>query len=360
MIEHSPFQPNWISPPGDTVADILGEKKLLLTEFAAQIGYSVDYTNGLIRGMLPITSKVAQQLELVLGVSATFWTNRERQYREDVARLSSSTEESWLKELPVKDMINFGWIRPVHHTAEKLVECLRFFDVASATRWRESYHNVLEATSFRKSPSFDSHPGAVAAWLRQGEIESTLVDCKHWDAKRFRDTLPEIRSLTRKRDPQIFVPKLQRLCAECGVAVVIVRAPTGCRASGATLFLSPHKALLLLSFRFLSDDHFWFTFFHEAGHLLLHSKKALFLEGFDRSSLKEEQEANEFAANALIPEEFHQGLSELPLNGREVIRFAKVVGVSPGVIVGQLQHRGLVSPKQLNNLKTRYSWASET
>jgi HTH-type transcriptional regulator / antitoxin HigA len=110
-----------------------------------------------------------------------------------------------------------------------------------------------------------------------------------------------MRRLTRKKEPSIFVPELRKLCAENGVALVIARGPAGCRASGATRFLSDKKAMILLSFRYLADDQFWFTFFHEAGHLLMHSHKAVFLEDGSDVSLKEEHEANLFAQNILIP-----------------------------------------------------------
>jgi Zn-dependent peptidase ImmA (M78 family) len=113
----------------------------------------------------------------------------------------------------------------------------------------------------------------------------------------------------------------------------------------------------MLSFRYLSDDHFWFTFFHEAGHLVLHDMNSLFLEGEDRISTKEEGEANEFSAAVLIPAEFRADLMTLRGEGREVIRFARRVGVSPGVIVGQLQHLGRVRRNQLNRLKRRFVWA---
>jgi Zn-dependent peptidase ImmA (M78 family) len=138
--------------------------------------------------------------------------------------------------------------------------------------------------------------------------------------------------------------------------VVILRAPTGCRASGATRFLSAEKALLLLSFRYLSDDHFWFTFFHEAAHLLLHDRQAVFLEGQDGSRAKEEDQANNFAAEMLVPKEFRDQMFNLPVNGFDVIRFAKLVGVSPGIVVGQLQFYGHFTHRQLNNLKRRFGW----
>lgn len=361
MIDNITFQPNWSSPPGETVADLLEERNLSLREFAKQIGLTVDYISDLLHGNIPITIDIAQRLEYSFGVSAAFWMKREYQYREDVSRLlkeepSSATEE-WLKELPIKDMIKFGWLNPVQNTVEKMTACLRYFDVPNVAAWHDTYSNVLEATAFRTSLTFDSKSGAIAAWLRQGEIESKLIECKNWSAVNFSSVLNDIRTLTRKREPNIFIPAVKELCAECGVAVVIARAPTGCSASGATLFLSPNKALLLLSFRYLSDDQFWFSFFHEAGHLLLHGKDGLFLEGMESCSNIEEEEANKFSASTLIPEQFQTELSRLPLDGREVIRFARKVGVSPGIVVGQLQHLGLITRRQLNNLKTRFSWS---
>src|SRR6185503_7262686 len=130
----------------------------------------------------------------------------------------------------------------------------------------------------------------------------------------------------------------KKLCAESGVAVISLRAPTGCRASGATRFLSANKAILMLSFRHLSDDHFWFTFFHEAGHLLLHGKKRFFLEADELTTTTEENEANAFAASTLVPAEFRHELLTLQPTHKAVIRFAMHVGIAPGIVVGQLQH----------------------
>ena len=112
----------------------------------------------------------------------------------------------------------------------------------------------------------------------------------------------------------------------------------------------------MLSFRYLTDDQFWFTFFHEAGHLLLHGRQELFLEGTSEQSTEKETEANEFAARVLVPERCQPALRALPLNGRRIARFAKDVGVSSGVIVGQMQHTRTIRPSQMNNLKRRFRW----
>jgi len=138
--------------------------------------------------------------------------------------------------------------------------------------------------------------------------------------------------------------------------VVIVRAPDGCRASGATQFLTSDKALLLLSFRYLTDDHFWFTFFHESGHLLLHGEKSIFLEGDDTPFNIEEQEANDFAGKVLIPDELQSSLLNLNPDTKEILRFAIHAGISPGIVVGQLQHKKLFKYNQMNRLKKQYQW----
>jgi HTH-type transcriptional regulator / antitoxin HigA len=349
------FHPDWASAPGDTIADILAERGLSVLEFAHLIGQTPEHATDLLQGRSAVTIKIARQLEQVLGASMEFWMSRDFQYREDTARLNSS-DEAWLTELPIGDMIKLGWLKPVPHPSEEVAACLRFFGMPSIPVWRQAYANLLGMVALRTSPSFDSRPAAVAAWLRQGEIESETTECNPWDARRFEESLLTIRSLTREKDPARFIPQLRRICAASGVAVAVVRAPNGCRASGATHFLSRNKALMLLSFRYLSDDQFWFTFFHEAGHLLIHGDRGLFLEGVDSSSPREEQEANDFAERTLIPPEFQQALLSIRADGREVIRFARRLGISPGIVVGQLQHHKRVSPHQLNSLKRRFEW----
>ncbi|HTD24518.1 MAG TPA: ImmA/IrrE family metallo-endopeptidase [Terriglobales bacterium] len=355
----NPFKPDWVSCPGETMADILEERSCSSTEFAQRMGYSAKQVSELLKGRTTISFETACRLELVLGATADFWIAREAQYSGTVAHAQNKVkftgQESWLSELPLKDMRRYGWLAPDLSVSDPVTACLRFFGVADVQAWRATYHNLLEMAAFRTSPTFHSQPGALAAWMRQGEIESAAIDCKPWHTAGFQRALSEIRPLTRKRDPRLFIPELTRCCAEHGVAVVIVRAPEGCRASGATRFLSEKKALLLLSFRYLSDDHFWFTFFHEAAHLLLHSKKALFLEGEKVSSV-EEDEANEFAAHVLVPSEFQDKLEHLPVDRHDIRNFARMIGVSPGIILGQLQHLGRARRNQLDHLKVRFSW----
>lgn len=366
MTSSHAFRPEWASAPGETIADVLAERNLSIDDLARLMEYTREEARDLVEGRATISIGIARRLEQSLGASVEFWMSRDYQYREDISRLHEA-EQNWLRDLPIGDMIKFGWLSPTPHPSNEAAACLSFFGVSSIASWRQGYGGLQHMAAFRTTRAFDARPGAVAAWLRRGEAEAGRIETKPWDASQFQDSLSELRSLTRRRDPGHFIAELQKRCAETGVAVVVVRAPAGCRASGAVRFLTPNKALVQLSFRYLSDDQFWFTFFHEAGHLLLHRERIALLEarrgdrcglleGADPLSDAEEQEANDFAARTLIPPGFRVGLENVPLDPRAVIRFSIRLGVSPGVVVGQLQHLGRLAPSRLNRLKRRYRW----
>ena len=153
----------------------------------------------------------------------------------------------------------------------------------------------LQQTKFRTSQAFENSMPATTAWLRRGELVAEEMSCKKWDREGFQRSLRRLKSLTLEPSPRTFLPRLQTECAKHGVAVVVERCPNGCSASGATLRLESGRGLLLLSARFLSDDHFWFSFFHEAAHLILHSG-GLRIEGEDLAQTStHETEANQFA-----------------------------------------------------------------
>ena len=362
------FQPNWATAPGGTIAELLQANRLSIDEFASHMGISIEDANNLVDGRGTITVSIARQLSVVLGASSEFWMSRDIHYRQDAKRFAVD-EMRWLDQLPLTDMIEYRWISPPPRPSEELTVCLDFFGVASISEWRESFGDLLSESRFRSSPSFESQLGSVAAWLRQGLIQAEGIECDSWNPRAFLDSFGQIRPLTRQKDPAEFIPRLQEICSRNGVAVVIVRSPSGCRASGATRFINPTKAVLQLSFRYLTDDHFWFTFFHEAGHLLLHGASTVdqsisesqlewIIEDINGPESEREDEANRFAVDTLIPIEFQQELMQIPMRKRDLVKFARRVGVSPGIIVGQWQHKQRIGYDRLNGFKRRYKWSS--
>ena len=352
------FEPKWATPPGATVLDLLQERGLAVGHLAKETHRDIYEVSRLLYGLAPLDVGWAENLSRVLGSTTSFWLRREEQYRSDLKRLCASTDapHALLDALPVRDMVKFGWIERGPSVNETFVNACAFLGVSTSQAFERKYDNLIDASAYRQSSAFDTNSAALAAWLRQGEIEAAAIDCQPWSGERLRETLEDVRALTRISDPSEFIPALQQCLALCGVAVVAARAPEGCRASGATRFLTPRKALIQLSFRYLADDHFWFTVFHEIGHLLLHAHEKLFLEGLDERNSEAETEADEFALQVLFERVGVNALDTVKLSKFDIARLARRAGVSPGLVVGQLQDRARVPFRHFNFMKVRYAW----
>ncbi len=350
------FVPDYAIPPGETLFDTIEALGMSQAELSERTGRPKKTINEIIKGKAPITPDTALQLERVLGVSAAFWNNLEKNYREILARLAEQERLQeqivWLRELPVKALVKLGWIRPYKEKVHQLQEVLNYFGVASPECWRELWLGAQVA--YRTSQAFESDPGAVSAWLRKGELTSREIACKPYDELTFRNALQRVRSITVK-PPEEFQDEVVRICAEAGVAVAFVPGLPKMCASGATWWMTPTKAVILLSLRYKSDDHLWFSFFHEAGHILLHGKKDVFIE--DNHASDKEDEANRFASEFLIPSCKLKAFISTSRISKDAIRcFAEELGISPGIIVGRLQHEGIIPLNHCNELKTRLVW----
>jgi HTH-type transcriptional regulator/antitoxin HigA len=354
--EPTAYMPDQVSPPGATLAELLEGRGMTQAELAARTGRPKQHINEIVAGKAPITHDMAIQLERSLGAPAAFWNNREARYREHLAREAEhdrlASQIEWLAQFPVKEMTKWGWLKPLQDKVEQVRELLNYFGVASPVEWRDIWSSRQFA--FRKSEAFESHLGALSAWLRRGEVVAREIASQPFDESRLRASLPKLRALTLAGEPSEFVPRITELCAAAGVAVVFVPELTGCRASGVTQWLTPEKALIQLSLRYKTDDHLWFTFFHEVGHILLHGKKEVFVE-WDGSDTEKEQQANRFAAESLIPAAQWKTIrSKGPYSKAAIRNFAASAGVAPGIVVGRLQHEHLLPPSYCNDLKRRY------
>ena len=150
-----------------------------------------------------------------------------------------------------------------------------------------------------------------------------------------------------------------RLCNEAGVALALVQPLQKTALSGAAWWLSPRKAVIQLTARHKSDDHLWFSFFHEAAHILLHSKKGVFVDETNGDDAEQEIEANEWASNFLVPKSaWEKFVATSPRSERVVRLFAEEQGIAPGIVVGMLQHEGFLPWTHLNALKVRLDWKS--
>ena len=360
--ERNEYAPERVSPPGETLQDLLEERGMSQAELAERTGRPRKTINEIVQGKSAITPETALQLERVLSVPARFWNNREANYREHLARKEDETELGkslgWLRDLPVSFMIKKSWIEKRARRVDQSRVVLAFFGVSSPAHWSQMFKS--QRAHFRQSSAFAIKAGAVAAWLRQGELQARDTVTDGFEKETFLLVLQEVRLLT-KEPPAVFEEKLPRLCARAGVAVVFVPPPPGCRACGATQWVSPTKALIQLSLRYKTDDQLWFTFFHEAGHILKHSKRTVFLEGPKPRQGRMEDEANRFASEILIPQTDYLAFVEGGNFSRSAItEFASSIGVAPGIVVGRLQHdQHLPWNSPCSSLKRSFRWVDE-
>lgn len=348
------FRPNWASAPGETIQAIISARGLSTATLETSLAMRDTDLNRLLIGQLAISQDLAKRLSDVLGSTPRFWLERDKQYHEGLKSLELAAPEllRWAQSFPVTEMVKAGWMhRPARN--EAAVELLAFFGVSGLDDWKENYQARMTQTKFRTSERFKNTVGATTAWIRRGEIIAEEMNCGPFQKENFGQSLSKLKALTFEENPRVFVPALQKECAKHGVAVVVTRCLPGCAASGATHILENGTALLLLSARFLSDDQFWFSFFHEAGHLMLHTDKDCVEEkGADITAI--EEEANAFAQQVILAPLGEERLSALSFNKFSIARFARGCNVSAGVIVGQLQHR-TNKHSAFNPMKIRYA-----
>lgn len=350
--------PNIAIPPGEFLAETLESLGLSQAELARRADRPPQAINEMVRGTKEITPETALQFERVLGVPAHIWTRLEADYRYVKARLEDQErlkhEVALVTCYPYAAMAAHGWVKRIRDPLGRVRELLGFFGVASLRQL-----NHAEAAAFRRSARVNASPEALAAWLRQGEREGQRITTAIFSADRLRETLREVRALTMQR-PETFEPRLTALLADSGVAVVVIPELPRTGAHGATRWLRPDKALVQLSLRYRWADIFWFSLFHELGHLLMHPRGDVFIEDGDGS--REEQEANEFAMNQLIPPQaYAEFIGRRDLQSPSAVRaFAHQHGIAAGIVVGRLQYDGHVSYSHLNDLRARFVWKNES
>ncbi len=361
----APFAPDWALAPGESILDMAEERGWTQAELAQRLGYSEKHISQLINGKVQLTVDAAQRLERVIGSTMDFWLALEANYQKHLARQAAAERHAawvpWLEELPLKELMACAAIPKLRldnkHKPSLVDACLRFFGVATPDEWRAHYGGMQMA--FRRSRAEQSDVGAISAWLRLGEQQAEKLDGPKYDKSRFEKALHVIRGLSTEA-PEVFEPQMRQLLHEAGVLLVLVPAIPRAHVSGVARWLTPTRPLIQLSLYGKTNDKFWFSFFHEAAHILLHAnskeeKKSIFLDDPNTISGDDprEHEANQWAGNTLIPAQYVPELSVLRSKAA-VIDFAQRINLHPGIVVGRLQHDGLIDLSWMNDLKQSF------
>jgi len=356
------YAPDHVDPPGKLLEEYLEAWDMSAREFSRRCGRSSKLIVEILAGKAPIEPETALQFGRVFDLSADIWLQIEASYRLHLAKMEEAkrlTDEArWSELFPIAEMRSRKLLPQSSDRSTLVQQLLAFFGAGNIAACNERFLE-LGKVSYRHSPVFESQEGPLLVWLRMGEILAHKIKCEEYDRTSFLKALRKIRTLT--TEPlEVAAKEIKKYCAQAGVAFVIVKPIQKTAVSGISRWLTPRKGLIQQSLRYMSNDHFWFTFYHEAAHLLLHSRKTVFLDGHKiaTGNSKEEAEANEWSANFLIPrDDFDEFAATFGGGADEVRRFAREQGIDPGIVVGQLQKNNVIRySSKLNRLKRRYKW----
>ena len=337
------------TPPGATIREQLVDRGMNQKELSERMGMSEKHISRLINGEVQLTPEVAVKLEMVLGVPAQFWTKLESIYRDKLVRAemenTMDADVELAKKFPYREMAQHGWVPEATSATERVFNLRRHFEVTNLGMVNASFQPQIACRRLSETEKADY---ALLAWAQRAKIEARNIATEKVDTNKLWNALDSIRRMT-IMDPKVFCPKLTSLLASCGIAIVFLPHIGGSFLHGAT-FYDKDKIVLGLTVRGKDADKFWFSLFHELGHILLGH-----LSNENGTTDEDEGRANAFARETLIPDEvFKRFVDSQQINKVTISQFAKRIGIAPGIVVGRLQKEEYIKYAWHNDLKTKY------
>lgn len=365
------FNPDYAISPGFILEEILESRNISQTEFAQRCGRPIKTIHGIIHGNVSIIEKTALEFEKVLNINATTWLNLENTYK--IFRLKEEEKKifekkvGWAKKFPIGELVKRNFIKKQNSWSEKVDSLLKFFGVSSVEAFEDTFLSKELSVQFKLSPAYKSSPESIASWLRMGEIYSQ----KHsailpYDESKFKLAVSKARDLTTKPDINNTIKIIKEEFAKVGVVLVLMEQLPRVPISGSARWISSDKALIQLSLRHKSDDHFWFSLFHECGHIILHKKKVIYIDLVKNVNSNEEKEADQYSRDTLISmkswNQFVHDFSKChstPSQKKCIQNFAENVNIARGIIIGRLQHEKYIPYFSIfNKDKVKLAWSS--
>lgn len=364
-IKFNKIEPDYITAPGDSLKEIIKESRMTQEDIARRLGITPKNLSNIVNNKANITSELALKLEYVLDVPAKFWNNLTKNYEEfqekEKHRSALKKNIEWLKNFNYLDLYKKGFVPKTRDKNERADNMLRFFGYSDIELMKQNMkgESLLDGAYKITTKQGAIDEFALKAWIRAGDIEAKKIQVANFSKEKLKKTIPNIRKLALENDPSIFVPKLQKMMADLGIAVVFVPELKGCRVSGMTRWSQGKtKPIIELSLRYKTNDLLWFTLFHEIGHLILHDKTTFLTYQSSINDVRE-VDADEWASNILIPTDAYiEFVNEGDFSKNRIISFANEMGIHPGIVVGRLQRDKYVAynNRQLSNLKIHYRW----
>ncbi len=328
------FMENLIHP-WITLNEILDSILMTQKELALRVWVTTKHINWIINWKDSITADMALKFEKVLKVSAWFWNNLQKSYEQDLVlqkekKLLKNEESEVSKYTCYKELVKFWLVKDTRKKWEKLLSLLNFFSVSSLSRlWN------VEKMAFRKYENKSFSKENFISWSRVWDIIWNKIDVEVFTKQKLKSIIPELKQLTKQE--KIDINYLQELFANVWIRFVFVKWFEKNSVVGLTKKFK-WRPFIQISDRHKKADIFWFTLFHEIGHILLHLSKeeSIFIDYWEKSSNKIEQEADEFAQKTLINLEVYD--TEIKQQKVSILEIAKVSNVWTSVVAGRIAH----------------------
>ncbi len=346
MTERIPIE---VFPPGDFIREEIEARGWTQEVLAEVLGVSPRLVNEVIVGKRRVTPETARALGKAFGTSAVLWMNLESTYRlsrtEDVD--DAVARRSRLHgDYPLKDMIKRGWVEKSSDIDTLEEEVLSFFGISEVGEIPATF-----AHAARKSTPCEAPTMAQCAWLLRARTLASHASAENYTKLRLEKSLGRLRDLMADVGQLAEVPSV---LADGGVRLVLVEQLPGTRIDGAAFWLNAKSPVVALSLRFNRIDGFWHTLLHDLRHILHKDvtpsdEPLLDIDLLGEHVTRDEERppaevrADAEAAEFLVPQDKLDSFIRRvrPYYSKKRIRlFAETVGVHPGIVVGQLQHRG--------------------
>jgi len=362
-METNNYQSDLAIHPGEYLEEVLEELEMTQSDLSHRTGRPVQAINEIIKGKKSITPETALQFEQVLDVPAHVWTGLQNEYNMILAKEKEialiKEETNLLSRFPYLDLSKMGLVKETRKKEERVAELKKFLKVSVLSQIKDvkEFEPAYRVTDQRNVSS-----EALATWLHSGRLLSEKVETSVFDKKRLENSLNDIKTLMSTQELNYAIKEIKKILCSCGVALVMIPHFKGTKVSGATFWSkNKTKAVLLMTLRGSYSDIFWFNFFHELGHILLHDKREIFLEdGYNNEKLKkQEDEANEFSKNFLIDKEKYNELISKDITPSLVKKFAEENNIKDSIVVGRLMKDNIIqySDYTYRLLRDQYKFA---
>ncbi len=345
--------------PGETLKEVLEDREMSQRELAFRIALTEPYISNIVNGVKPITISLAKKLEYALGVEAAFWINLQSNYEKELSdyeEVNSITVEEISVIKKIKDLISYmkeiGFLGEENNESMLVIELRRILKVSNLT----NIPHVCNNGAYRLTQTDTLDPYVLFTWLRICDlIVEQYKDLKYsLDIEKLKIKLPEIKSLMFE-EFIIIKEKLKDIFSECGINFAIVRNFKGAPVQGVINKKADNTLSLIMTNRRKYADIFWFTLFHEIGHIIFNDFDKSLID-YDCMENINEDKANEFSANVLIDShKYKRFLLEKDFSISKINDFCKNNSIPPFMLIGRLQKEKHISYNLYGNEKIKYN-----